>query len=113
MRPNGKLPVSLVKKLSEPVTVTRGVLAWAIFAIVMSTLAVSIFSVVYANQVQRTAESRAQEQRRLADHRWCAMFALIDIPVSPQIDDPEQRARSQRLVSKIHQLRIEHGCIPS
>lgn len=93
--------VNLEKKgLAKPVTITRGALLYAVLAILLSTLTMSILGVVYSDH-----------QRREADHRWCTLFAVIDRPVDPKIKDPAQRARTQQTVNLMHDLRVSHGCV--
>lgn len=95
------MSVNLEKKgLARPVTITRGALLYAVLAILLSTLTMSVLGVVYSDH-----------QRREADHRWCQLFAVVDRPVDPNIKDPVQKARTQKTVELMHELRVSHGCI--
>lgn len=88
--------------MHKTITVTRGFILYYTSVVLLSCLCISIGGVLYTSH-----------RERVADHRWCQLFRDLDRPVSPEIKDPAQRARTQQTVSRIHTLRIEHGCIKS
>lgn len=93
--------ISLLKEAAtKPVTVTRTMLLYLVLTIALSNIAVSISGVAYTTH-----------RERLADHRWCQLFRDLDRPVDTNIKDPVQRKRTLDTVSKIHKLRVEHGCV--
>jgi len=86
--------------MHKPVTITRGAVLYAIVAMLLANVSVSVSGVVYTNA-----------QQRESDKRWCRLLGDLDRPVDPRITDPNQRARTQLTVKRIHILRKEMGCI--
>lgn len=103
------------ERLKKPVTITRGILAWFLCVIVLSTLIVSAGGVVYTNSVQRAAEERSAEARARGDQRWCRLFSLLVQPTTEQEHetDPDTRLRQEQAREYIRQLQIEYGCVKS
>jgi len=77
----------------------------------LSPLAVAIMGVYYTDHVEQRTEQHFKAIQSQSDARWCALLAAIDVPVSPQIVDPVQRARSLAIVKYIHLLRIDLRCL--
>ncbi len=86
--------------MTVTVTISRKVYAWLLVMSFLSPMAVAVANIAYTGY-------RVKQD----DKRWCRLFADLDRPVDPRITDPAQRARTQNTVNRIHQLRIEHGCI--
>lgn len=73
---------------------------WSLFMVLIAAVLVAGACVLYVRHVQQEA-----------DHRWCELFATLDRPVPSTIQDPVQRARSERAQQQFHKLRVELGCV--
>jgi hypothetical protein len=93
------------------ITISRNILLWLLAMALLSPLAIAIIGVAYTDHVERRTEHHFTAIQQQSDARWCALLEVIDVPVSPQIVDPVQRARSQQIVKFIHLLRIDLRCI--
>lgn len=77
----------------------------------LSPMAMAVFGVIYANHVQQNTEIHFATTQSQSDKRWCSLFSAIDVPVSPEIKDPVQRARTEQFVVIIHKLRGDLHCV--
>lgn len=86
--------------MHKPVTVTRGAVLYAIVAMLLANITISVSGVAYTSR-----------QQHESDKRWCRLLGDLDRPVDSRITDPNQRARTQATIARIHKLRIDLGCI--
>lgn len=83
------------------VAIGRRIYVWLLVMSFVSPMGVAVAGFVYTGYNQHQA-----------DKRWCRLFADLDQAraMSPTTD-PEERRRSEMFRERIHDLRVEHGCI--
>jgi hypothetical protein len=89
----------------------RKLILWLLAMSLLSPMALAIIGVYYTDRVEQRTEHHFVAIQQQSDGRWCGLLAAIDVPVSPLIKDPVQRARSVAVVKYIHILRIDLQCI--
>lgn len=80
---------------------------WSVLMVVVSAVGIAAGGVAYTNRVQRQADERQQEARRVADQRWCDLLATLDQPSPAPTTE-----RGQELQRQVRQLRVDLGCVP-
>ncbi len=89
----------------------RKMILWLLVTALLSPMALAIIGVFYTDRVEQRTEHHFAVIQHQSDGRWCALLTAIDVPVSPQIVDPVQRARSIAIVRYVHLLRVDLRCI--
>ena len=80
---------------------------YALLAVVVSVLAITVANISYTAHVQREAAAAQRDADREADRRWCGLITTLDEGYSVS---PPQTEIGRKLARDIKSLRAEFDC---